>query len=135
MAQVTETPELVDSDSEEELEEEQIPEKEEDDDKASVYSDDSDDCSEEEDREPVEMIKTKSICDKESGKRAQEEMSQEAGAAPEEAKEPKELEWRLAYAGSETSTEIRHLAPATQYQVSRVYLQLCQAGVYRNVTL
>ena len=128
MAQVTETPELVDSDSEEELEEEQIPEKEEEDDKASVYSDDSDDCSEEE--EPVEMIKTKPICDKESGK----EMSQEAGAAPEEAKEPKELEWRLAYAGSETSTEIRHLAPATQYQVSRVYLQLCQAGVHRNLT-
>ena len=98
---MTETPELVDSDSEEELEEEQIPEKEEEDDKASVYSDDSDDCSEEEDREPVEMIKTKSICDKESGKRAQEEMSQEAGAAPEE---PKELEWRLV--------------PATQHQVS-----------------
>ena len=115
MAQVTETPELVDSDSEEELEEEQIPEKEEEDDKASVYSDDSDDCSEEEDREPVEMIKTKPICDKESGK----ELSQEAGAAPEEVKEPKELEWRLAYAGSETSTEIRHLAPATQYQVRK----------------
>ena len=87
-----------------------------------MYSDDSDDCSEEEDREPVEMIKTKPICDKESGK----EMSQGAGAAPEEAKEPKELEWRLAYAGSETSTEIRHLAPATQYQVRNIMSSWCQ---------
>ena len=119
MAQVTETPVLVDSDSEEELEEEQAMEKEEEDDKASVYSDDSDDCSEEE-QEPVEMIKTKLICDKESGKGELQEMTQEAPAEP---KEPKELEWRLAYAGSESSTEVRHLAPATQYQVRPVRMK------------
>ena len=122
MAQVTETPVLVDSDSEEELEEEQAMEKEEEDDKASVYSDDSDDCSEEE-QEPVEMIKTKLICDKESGKGELQEMTQEAGDTPAEPKEPKELEWRLAYAGSETSTEVRHLAPATQYQVRPVRMK------------
>ena len=122
MAQVSETPVLVDSESEDE--EELVMDKEdEEDDGASVYSDDSDDCSEE-GQEPVEMIKTKLICDKESGKGELQEMTLEAVDTPAEPKEPKELEWRLAYAGSETSTEVRHLAPATQYQVRPVRMKL-----------
>ena len=62
----------------------------------------------------MSSVLTKPICDNdnESGKEAQEIYQEEAAPA-----EPRELEWRLAYSGSETSTEIRDLAPATQYQL------------------
>ena len=116
MAQVSDAPVLVDSESEDE--EEKVMDKEdEEEDGASVYSDDSDVSDNEElENQGAGVTKTKPICDKESGKEAvhAQEVSQETGAAPAE---PRELEWRLAYAGSETSTEIRDLSPATQYQV------------------
>ena len=112
MAQVSETPVLVDSESEDE--EELVMDKEdEEEDGASVYSDESDVSDIEEEQDQGEE-KTKPICDNESGKESAAVVKQEPEAAPVEAKE---LEWRLAYSGAETSTEIRDLAPATQYQV------------------
>ena len=113
MAQVSDTPVLVDSESEDE--EEQVVDKEEEEDGASVYSDDSDVSDNEELETQGAATLTKPICDKESGKEAHaQEVTEETGAAPAE---PRELVWRLAYAGAETSTEIRDLSPATQYQV------------------
>ena len=62
------------------------------------------------------VYETKPICDKEPV----EEFERETGAASApELEEPRELEWMLAYTGAEaeTSTEIRDVISATQYQV------------------
>ena len=115
MAQVSDTPVLVDSESEDE--EEQVVDKEEEEDGASVYSDDSDVSDNEELETQGAASLTKPICDKESGKEAHaQEVTEETGAPAE----PRELVWRLAYSGAETSTEIRDLSPATQYQVMMI---------------
>ena len=121
MAQVSETPVLVDSESEDE-EDLVMDKEEEEEDGASVYSDESDvsDIEEEQDQ-GEEGVKTKPICDNESGKESAAVVKQEPEAAPVEAKE---LEWRLAYSGPETSTEIRDLAPATQYQVMTMIMTM-----------
>ena len=109
---MSDTPVLVDSESEDE--EEQVVDKEEEEDGASVYSDDSDVSDNEELETQGAASLTKPICDKESGKEAHaQEVTEETGAPAE----PRELVWRLAYSGAETSTEIRDLSPATQYQV------------------
>ena len=110
---MSDTPVLVDSESEDE--EETVVDKEEEEDGASVYSDDSDVSDNEELETQGAASLTKPICDKESGKEAAhaQEVTEEPGAPAE----PRELVWRLAYSGAETSTEIRDLSPATQYQV------------------
>ena len=113
---MSDTPVLVDSESEDE--EEQVVDKEEEEDGASVYSDDSDVSDNEELETQGAASLTKPICDKESGKEAAhaQEVTEETGAPAE----PRELVWRLAYSGAETSTEIRDLSPATQYQVMMI---------------
>ena len=118
MAQVSETPVLVDSESEDE-EDLVMDKEEEEEDGASVYSDESDVSDIEEEQDQGEE-KTKPICDNESGKESAV-VAKEPEAAPVEAKE---LEWRLAYSGAETSTEIRDLAPATQYQVMTMIMTM-----------
>ena len=79
MAQVSETPVLVDSESEDE--EELVMDKEdEEEDGASVYSDESDVSDIEEEQDQGEE-KTKPICDNESGKESAAVVKQEPEAA------------------------------------------------------
>ena len=129
LAQVSLTPDLVDSESEESEEEEgeeggkeeEVPAVEEEDgeqsEDESIYEDESEVSGDEEIPRPGPDEKT--ICDNPA--------SSVSPPVPETVPGYKELVWQLAYSGPTTQTELVSLVPATQYQ-----LRLCainSAGV------
>jgi len=115
LAQVSITPDLVHSDSEEEEEAKEddpvIEDLEENDDDESVYDDESEVSGDEEEvkESPVPAPVEKTICDN----RPAAALSPVTDLAPGY----KELTWQLAYSGPDRQTEMVDLVPATQYQL------------------
>ena len=135
MAQVSESPDLLDSESEdeEELQEAELHDEDhEEDGDSEDNSDDESDCSDIE-QSPVEAsVENNPVCD------TKHESCEEAGDSSfdEPPPEPKELEWRLAYSGPDNSTDIRGLVPATQYQLRVAALNSAGCSAYScNVSM
>ena len=126
LAQVSDTPVIVESESEDEEEETPADVPEEDDDAESVYSDDSDvsDIGD-------STVEASTNCD------TVDNVEDAADTSIEEPPpEPKELVWRLVYSGAESSTEIRDLVPALQYQLRVCALNSAGASNYScNVSM
>ena len=114
LAQVSHTPEIVDSDSEDEEVVEEAEEIIEEEDDKSVYSDEeASDVSDIEDAaataEPEKN--DNAICDNAIVDVEDDEEGDDQSVAPVE------LVWVLAYAGSANTTQLTRLTPATQYQL------------------
>merc|ERR1719419_2216300 len=115
ISQVSETP-VVDSESEDEDDNMESAEKaDDDDDNSSVYSDDTETSDIEDSHEEAsdenrncDSNKVETIEDVDTCESSPEEDSKDAS---------KELVWRLAYSGQDTSTHIRDLVPSSQYQL------------------
>lgn len=134
MASVSnESPDLLESDSEDENEvlENDLNEEPEDevDPESDIYEDDSE-TSDIEDH--IETTVENKVCD------TKEESIEEPGDSSfeEPPPEPKELVWKLAYSGSDNSTEIRDISPATQYQIRVCAINSAGASAYScNVSM
>lgn len=134
MASVSnESPDLLESDSEDENEvlENDLNEEPEDevDPESDIYEDDSE-TSDIEDH--IETTVENKVCD------TKEESIEEPGDSSfeEPPPEPKELVWKLAYSGSDNSTEIKDISPATQYQIRVCAINSAGASAYScNVSM
>lgn len=134
MASVSnESPDLLESDSEDENEvlEDDLKEEPEDevDPESDIYEDDSE-TSDIEDH--IETTVENKVCD------TKEESIEEPGDSSfeEPPPEPKELVWKLAYSGSDNSTEIKDISPATQYQIRVCAINSAGASAYScNVSM